>query len=185
MIGSVSLAAGLLGSLLGSLLVLAVYAGICAGIIALQGFLSKKDSKWLGLILPFISLGISILIISNLVVFSTMQGIHSVESIELTERTLSEMDARLEAADETSPYYLYQVERIEEMRYILTNRLEAMEHLQEHEVTQTANVSITRIIFAFLIFNIPTPILLAAYASFRSKHRKLRALEKMSIQDLS
>jgi len=40
------------------------------GVIFLQIFLSKKDSKWAGLILPLISFMISLIVIMSLVLFS-------------------------------------------------------------------------------------------------------------------
>ena len=43
---------------------------IFAGIIVLQVFLSKKESKWLGLILPIISFGISLFATLGLLFFS-------------------------------------------------------------------------------------------------------------------
>ena len=39
-------------------------------------------------------------------------------------------------------------------------------------------------IYAFLLYNIPTGVLLAIYAACRGKQNKRRALEKMSAQDL-
>ena len=44
----------------------------CAGIVFLQIFLSKKESKWAGLILPILSCGISILAVLGMVLLSFM-----------------------------------------------------------------------------------------------------------------
>ena len=94
---------------------------VFAGIIVLQVFLSKKESKWLGLILPGITFGISVLLFL-VVLFNTAAA--------------------------------------------------------------TMQMVIALAFFAFLIFNIPTGILLAIYGGCRSKRNKQRALEKMSAQDL-
>ena len=51
-------------------LVLLFSLAVFAGIIVLQVFLSKKESKWAGLILPIISFGISILIVLGIVLFT-------------------------------------------------------------------------------------------------------------------
>lgn len=47
---------------------------LLVGGIFLQIFLSKKRSKWFGLILPTITFIYSLLMISNIVVFETMKG---------------------------------------------------------------------------------------------------------------
>ena len=49
-----------------STIVLLVVPAILAGGILLQVFLSKKESKWLGLILPFITFAYSLLTLSQL-----------------------------------------------------------------------------------------------------------------------
>ena len=45
-----------------------------AGVIVLQIFLSKKENKWAGLILPFISFGISIMALLGVLLFSVNTG---------------------------------------------------------------------------------------------------------------
>jgi len=44
--------------------------------------------------------------------------------------------------------------------------------------------AISGIIYSFLLFNIPTAILLIIYKVVRSKYNRRRDLEKMSVQDL-
>jgi predicted membrane protein len=51
-----------------------ILLGICAGIIFLQIFLSKKENKWQGLILPFISFGISLMALFAVLLFSAYIG---------------------------------------------------------------------------------------------------------------
>lgn len=51
-----------------------------------------------------------------------------------------------------------------------------------------ANTSIARIIIpaivSFLVYNIPTAILIAIYYSYRAKLKKIKEIDKMNIQDL-
>ena len=54
-------------ALAGSLLIL---LAVAAGIIILQIHLSKKESKWAGLILPIISFGLSIIAVFGILAFS-------------------------------------------------------------------------------------------------------------------
>lgn len=95
---------------------------IFAGVIVLQVFLSKMESKWSGLILPFIFIGISVICVLNMAVLPGQEGFQI--TVMVTE--------------------------------------------------------------AFLLFNIPTYILLAIYFAFRAEHRRKRKkdIEKMNIQDL-
>lgn len=53
---------------------LLIVMALLIGAIFLQIFLSKKKSKWFGLILPTISFIYSLLMISSIVVFDTMRG---------------------------------------------------------------------------------------------------------------
>ena len=45
---------------------------LCAGVVVLQIFLSQKESKWLGLILPAITLLFSMLAVLGLSVYTTL-----------------------------------------------------------------------------------------------------------------
>ena len=58
-----------------------VVVAIGAGIILLQIYLSKKDSKWLGLILPIITLCISLIYVSGIAAFTetTISGVRSID----------------------------------------------------------------------------------------------------------
>jgi len=111
---------------------------IAAGIIVLQVFLSRKENKWAGLILPFISFGFSILTFYSFVFFSPPPG-------------------------------------------TITTFVDG-----EFVTTQIAPASsiIASAIYLFLLYNIPTGILLAIYAACRGKQKRQRDLEKMSVQDL-
>ena len=55
-----------------TIILLFLMLAVFAGIIILQIFLSKKESKWPGLILPFISLGADLVIVLGVVLFSVV-----------------------------------------------------------------------------------------------------------------
>lgn len=57
-----------------TVVMLFIVMALLIGAIFLQIFLSKKKSKWFGLILPTISFIYSLLMISSIVVFDTMRG---------------------------------------------------------------------------------------------------------------
>ena len=115
---------------------------ICAVPVILQIFLSKKESKWPGLVLPFTSLGISVMAFLGILLFSA---------------------------------YTY-----------TTTLMVNGEVVQQTTPTQIGYASsiVVGAVYVFVLYNIPTAVLLAIYAGCRSKRNKLRALEKMSAQDL-
>lgn len=110
-------------NLLNTLITLALLVGI----VLLQIFLSRRDSRWPGLVLPglFFLLSLCIVVSVSLLAFISPQG----------------NDPDLGAL-------------------------------------------ITSSLLLFLMYNIPTCILLAIYAACREKHRSSKQLEKMNIQDL-
>src|SRR6056297_108582 len=69
-----------------ALLVFLLFAG---GIVWLQIFLSKKNNKWFGLILPFICLMFSLLIVLNISTFSSIQTTvtETVDGVVISEET--------------------------------------------------------------------------------------------------
>jgi len=97
---------------------------ILIGIAALQIFLSKKENKWLGLILPAINVLFSVIAFLGMVSGMAFYGGESLGQI------------------------------------------------------------IIMILSVFIMFNIPTFILLAIYAACREKLKKNREIDKMNIQDL-
>lgn len=100
------------------LITLFVFIIVITGTIVLQVFLSRKQNKWLGLILPFTCLFISLSAILGVAAFSSMPS-----------------------------------------------------------------VMIT-VISVFLLYNIPTVILVAIYYACREKLRRAKEINKMNIQDL-
>lgn len=163
-------------SIIGGLLALAIFIGICGGIIVLQVFLSKKDSKLPGLILPITSFSISMVVIIGMALFMVVQvESHVTRVTDVEMLTITRLDELREADFEQA----IERERAAEMESILIDRLESIEHFEPQR-----NIPFARITFIFLAFNIPTAILLGIYAACRSKRNQLRALEKMSVQDL-
>ena len=103
-----------------TLVSLIIILAVCAGLIVLQVFLSKMESKWLGLMIPAITFLFSLLALLNMVAPS--EGIS--------------------------------------IGFIL------------------------QMLFAFLLANIPTLVLLAIYLACREKLRRKKQLDRMNIQDL-
>ncbi len=58
-----------------------IFLIVVIGIIALQIFMSKKQSKWLGLILPVITALFSIMVVLGLVPFTTQFTVQSGKTI--------------------------------------------------------------------------------------------------------
>jgi ABC-type nickel/cobalt efflux system permease component RcnA len=127
--------------IIGRIAFLAFLLGVCAGIIVLQIYLSKKENKWAGLILPSVSLGITLMALLGVLMFSvateTMTHVEDGEIIEQTTTVVSSTPEIIAAA-----------------------------------------------VYLFLLFSIPTAILLAIYIIYRGKRSRQRALDKMSVQDL-
>lgn len=80
------------GSLIASFLIGGFGLAFFVGAIFLQIHLAKKENKWLGLILPIISLLLSLVVISGMAVFTTEK--HSVGEISqdgtIIERTIED-----------------------------------------------------------------------------------------------
>jgi len=65
----------------------------CAGVVVFQIFLSKKESKWAGLILPIISFGISLLAALSVLLFSVDTGtMTQTVNGEIVEQTVTQIN---------------------------------------------------------------------------------------------
>jgi len=139
---------------MGASFVLVLVLVFFAGIIVLQVFLSKKENKWLGLILPIISLCISLITVFNITAFTavTVSTTASSSDIVLYEHGFAELQDTPE---------IYETRRI-----FPTSSL------------------VFSVVSIFLIYNIPTIVLMTIYAACREKQRQKKALEKMQAQDL-
>jgi len=141
------------------LLVLIVLLALIAGIIVLQVFLSKKENKWLGLILPVISLFISLIAVFGIAAFSTVTTTASHQTIDENGVVILQEEIKGNFAH-TSP------EISETIRIFPASSL------------------IFTVVSIFLLYNIPTAVLLVIYFACREKQNQKKALEKMKIQDL-
>ena len=106
------------------ILFFAISSLIIGGIVWLQVRLSKKENKWLGLIMPLICLLISL---------SAAFGLAFFAPVDSTGNNVS---------------------------------------------------MIFPVLYVFVLFNIPTVILVAIYAGYRKKRKKNSEMEIMKIQDL-
>jgi len=113
-----------------------------AGVIMLQIFLSKKESRWPGLVMPCISFAVALLAVLSVLLFT--------------------------AVTSTTGYY-------DENGVFIEQAVT--------QITETSTVVIS-VVYVFMLYNIPTGILIAIYAACRGKRKKQRELEKMSVQDL-
>lgn len=117
-----------------TILLLMILLILIAGVALLQIFLSNKQNKWLGLILPAITVLFSLISVLGLAAFTTMT--------KQSEKTI------LNAV------------QIPKLSILLTA------------------------LYVFILYNIPTAILLGIYYACREKIKKNREIEKMSLQDL-
>lgn len=131
-----------------SIIALIIFLLFLAGIILLQIYLSKKQNKWIGLVLPGICLSISILAVMG-----------SVSFFSFTKETVTTIRNNSDVVNE-----------------VICN------------TTNKNNVDLSSVIFTsiiiFLMYNIPTAILLSIYAGCREKIKKNLELGKMNVQDL-
>ena len=75
-----------------SFILLIFFVVICIGLIVLQVFLSKIENKWAGLILPFSSFGISLLLFFGIIMFTTATMTETLfVNGELIERTTAQI----------------------------------------------------------------------------------------------
>jgi hypothetical protein len=156
----------MLPNLINAFILLVIFLGVCTGVIYLQVFLSRKESKWLGLILPAFTFGLSVLMLLSFALFfgaRTETRTLEVENIVLINDDEFTLTYEFEA---TSPLFSFAEPE--------PGIAEASQHLP---------LIINMIVF-FIMFNIPTAGFLAIYAVCRNKRNRLRAVEKMSVQDL-
>ena len=116
-----------------------------AGIIVLQIFLSKRENKWLGLILPIIALCISIVAVLSIASYTALTTTHEVTS-----------EAGQEITTET---------------------------LNVTQIMPTSQM-IFMVVSVFLMYNIPTVVLLVIYFACCEKQRQRKLLAKMQALDL-
>lgn len=139
------------------LVVLLVLLLLIAGAIILQIFLSKRESRWPGLILPGICVIGSILVVLGIVTFSANKV-----NPEIWEALLEEFAGKAVSGDsEVIGTYVYNVSTPDTVWSV---------------IGMTAGV--------FLLCNIPTAVLLAIYFVCREKQKRRKEMKKMNAQDL-
>lgn len=143
----------------------AVMLMLTAGLIVLQVYLSKKESKWPGLILPILSLVMALVAAFGMYLFSAVRfdGTEIVTGYEeiIVETEIDEIE----------------VEGIDEEEYELEN-------IQEVTASEAVGIGFGGVLLLFVLFNIPTAVYFIIYACCRNSGKQKRALEKMALQDL-
>lgn len=129
---------------------LLVLLALGVGIILLQIYLSKKENKWSGLVLPIISFCISLIAVFNIAAYTTT-GSLSLQTLD--EDGVVIQEEVLETQNTTQP--------VQDMPSLIFT-----------------------VGSVFLLYNIPTIVLLAIYFGCREKRRQRKALDKMQAQDL-
>ena len=147
--------------------------GFFALFIILQIFLSKKESKWPGLVLPLISFSLSLLLVFLIAAYSIVQT-------DLQNITVY-YDTVIIQLDEIYETHTARAVELEEMR---AERLTIMETNMQEADTSFGMMHLLRVLFIFLPLNIPTAVFLIIYVVCRPKQKNQRALQMMSLQDL-
>ncbi|AEE91085.1 conserved membrane protein of unknown function [Tepidanaerobacter acetatoxydans Re1] len=112
------------------------------GIVLLQIFLSKKESKWPGLILPIVCLLISIIAVFNIASFTSATKIDE-EVIDRNGTVIQEIIPEvITQGDQSTPSLVFTIMSV------------------------------------FLLYNIPTAILLGIYYIYRGKRCQKKEIEK-------
>ena len=163
-------------SIIALILMLVVPVGIMAGLSVLQVYLSKRDSRWPGLILPMISFGLPLIIILGLLLYS-IPGTGTTVSLEYHDLIMIQRDAQIETHEADREAYLESNEARPEAVVI---------YHDFHVGSPQVGTRIGVVLFIFIIFNIPTAIFLIIYAVCRRNRKKVQMinLNKMSLQDL-
>jgi hypothetical protein len=118
------------------------------GSVLLQVYLSKKENKWPGLILPAIVFLFSLVAVFNVVAFTSYTSINTVIHTDENGIVTEQQNVAVKTMD-TKPLDL-----------------------------------VFTVVSIFIVFNIPTVVLLGVYAAARGKQRQRKALEKTQVQDL-
>ena len=156
------------------IIVLLVPVGLMVGLSVLQVYLSRRDSKWPGLILPAVSFILPLIMITGLLLYrvhnTTINVQHHADIIEQRQAQIEEHEANREAYRESG------VTRPEGM----------VMYYSFHELNPQTGAPVVTTIFILIIFNIPTAIFLAIYAACRTNRKKQLAhdINRMSLQDL-
>ena len=117
-----------------------------AVVIALQVWICRRKNRWLGLILPAVTLLLSLLLCLSFGAYSTVIS-GGAEIIQEDGTVIQEQET-------------------------------------EYQITNFTPQDALTLLAVFLIFNIPTAILLAIYFHSRNRQALQEELHKMTVQDL-
>ena len=141
------------------------------GLVLLQIYLSKRDSKWLGLIMPITTFTLSLLVLLAIMLFSISVNLYSTEYRLVSTVDIVEITGEPRAERPPPTTIAIPADGSADSRMV-------------SYATHTGSAMMLVSIFYFLLLNIPTAVFLIIYAVCRGKRRQLQALGKMSAQDL-
>ncbi|WP_208559861.1 hypothetical protein [Marinilactibacillus kalidii] len=162
--------------ILATILPLIIMLGLASIVIVLQVYLSKTDSKFPGLILPIISLVLSLMITIGIVSFMWMAP-----STDGGTTTLQVEDSEYEDSEDSADFSdedIFDEEQTEETVFGNESR-----EIEEGEQPSTLS-AVTSTIGILLISNIPTVILMVIYIVTRKRLDKEKRINRTRIQDL-
>lgn len=170
-------------------LLLLIFLAVCAGIIFLHVLLSRKESRWPGLIFPVISFGFSMLIVFSMAVFTTVT--HEAQLTRIYYARLVEIERLDEFRERNAPFTSPEhAARVAEVAEIIESQIAEYTRLIDASNdgtlllgASTADI-IGRSVIIFVITNIPTLVFLMIYVACRGNRKRQRALDVMTVQDL-
>lgn len=139
-----------------NILPLLLTIALIVGLVFLQLFLSKKENKYLGLLLPILSLLLSLVTVFSMYAFSTISHTES-RQVELETTGVVSSEPPSSKAQDVST----QINSAPAEGFFLS------------------------MLVTFLLSNIPTVVLVVIYLACREKIKRNRELDKMTLQDLS
>ena len=80
-----------------------LWAAVLAGIIALEGWLARRKSRWPGLIMPIISFALSLLLVFGFVAFS---AVSATSELQVTDAETGEIIHQEQRVEEVSDWTL-------------------------------------------------------------------------------
>jgi hypothetical protein len=154
------------------------------GPIILQVFLSKRDNKFVGLIIPIVQFVLSLVIVLSFSL-NTLAFV-SYESDDNTSVSYSEVyDDTIDSEyDDVTISESLDDEYDEYDEYDDTDVDEAVDYVDNEESASAKIPVLPSIIILFILTNIPTTISLIIYFVNRKGKPKKKQLDKINIQDL-
>ena len=142
---------------------------VIGGVCLFQIVLSKTESKFPGLILPIISFGFSLIMLVGVISFYSYETTsYTTESSEIESS-----EAFIEESEEEDSEEIVEMEE----------GVSIFESEEEAESAVAGNPLLTSILL-FVLFNIPTVILILIYIATRKRVDKNRQIDQTRIQDL-